>query len=92
MNCIGVPRMFRCVEVYDGSGTVNRRVWMSSDSGPATAKEMSPSKHNALRAINNQFIHIMEQWNSHMQVPMDDGQMKRRGVNKSDGRWEEISC
>ena len=55
----------------------------------ANAKEIPPSKHNALRAINEQFIHIMGQWDSHMQVTIDDAQRKRRGTNKSDGRRVE---
>ena len=70
--------------------TVSERVWMSSD--PATAKEMPTSKYNALRAINKQFIHIMERWDSQMQVTMDDAQLKRRGANKSVGRQGEIGC
>ena len=58
---------------------------MSSD--PENAKEMPLSKHNALHAINEQFIHIMERWNSHIQVTVNDAQRKRRGANKSDGSW-----
>ena len=82
--------MFRCVEVYSESGTVSGRGLMSSD--PATAKEMPLLEHNALCAINKQFIHIMEQWDSHMQVTMDDTQRKRRGANKSVGRQGGIGC
>ena len=74
--------------MYGESGTVSGRVWMSSDT--AIAKERPLSKHNALHAINEQFIHIMERWDSHMQVTMDDAQRKRRGANKSDRRQGEI--
>ena len=57
---------------------------MSSD--PLIAKERTPSKYNAMLAINEQFIHIMKQWDPYMQVTMDDAQRKRRGANKSFGR------
>ena len=49
-------------------------------------EDRTPSKYNAVFAINRKFIHIMERWDSHMQVIMDDAQMKRRGVSKIIGR------
>ena len=76
--------------MYGESGTVSGRVWISSD--PVTANEMPPLKHNALCAINKQFIHIMERWDSHMQVTMDDAQRKMRRANKGDRRRAEIGC